>query len=399
MSSKRRGEDQAAVHSAELLDRGLSAGKCCRFKFNSQWYKGVIDSEVYSGCKVLAEDDAAGQLVPVISRASYLESIKSEEEWVALSEAAESSAAALKAAKEMERQESIACSKRSRQSSGAEERNTNAFNSPMSKSCHATDIFITGSRVLVRSPDSKWQPCIIERVTTEWRSQWKKSPQWQSNFSTYQQTALVLVAYSSQGDKYLVPWNGVNCDPFPLVLAPRLLRIDKSSAQIESACFDQGFVNGSGKVCGFMRIKQLSWHSFIKAGIKEMTLTFTTSATDGSPSVKLSWSYTIDECARPRLTQAIFTQQKSDHSHCDSFENECALILTRSYFFIYLLVVFLKGSLPSQWARWDMTQLLACAQGAFSPSENIAFTKQSDLDAYSSLLVEDEHRHPYTCAQ
>ena len=101
MSSKRRGEDQAAVHSAELLDRGLSAGKCCRFKFNSQWYKGVIDSEVYSGCKVLAEDDAAGQWVPVISRASYLESIKSEEEWVGLSEAAESSAAALKAAKEM----------------------------------------------------------------------------------------------------------------------------------------------------------------------------------------------------------------------------------------------------------------------------------------------------------
>jgi hypothetical protein len=82
---------------------------------------------------------------------------------------------------------------------------------------------------------------------------------WEAHFSTSEQAALVPVAFSSQGDKYLVQWNGVNCDAFSLVLAPKLLRLDQSHNTAESTRHNLEYVNENGSVCGYMCAKQLSW--------------------------------------------------------------------------------------------------------------------------------------------
>jgi hypothetical protein len=110
---------------------------------------------------------------------------------------------------------------------------------------------------------------------------------WEAHFSTSEQAALVPVAFSSQGDKYLVQWNCANCDAFSLVLAPKLLRLDQSHHTAESTRHNPGYVNEAGSVCGYMRAKQLSWKSFAAVGIKDMELTCITSD-DGAPSVSIS---------------------------------------------------------------------------------------------------------------
>jgi hypothetical protein len=115
---KRQGANQPQVQSDELLSRGLFAGKRRRFQYKIEWYGGIIDGEVQSGWKILAQNNGDGQWIPIIRRELYEDSIKSEDEWLKVCADTEAKDAASRAAKENERRQSIAYTKRSRESSG-----------------------------------------------------------------------------------------------------------------------------------------------------------------------------------------------------------------------------------------------------------------------------------------
>jgi hypothetical protein len=97
---KGHGAYQPPVQSVGRLSGGLFAVKRRRFQYKIKWYGGIIDGEVQSGWKILAENNGDGQWIPIIRRELYEDSIKSEDEWLKVCADTEAKDAASRAAKE-----------------------------------------------------------------------------------------------------------------------------------------------------------------------------------------------------------------------------------------------------------------------------------------------------------